>query len=101
MPLAALFIGGVLPAQLCSLIRKRAGYMKKIQPQVEKFNLELNKKKASSCKLQAWQWLKDIIGLTEKGINMDTAQLKRIADAIEEILRLVKKDMEPREKNKK
>ena len=32
---------------------------------------------------------------------MDTAQLKRIADAREEILRLVKKDMEPREKNKK
>jgi len=29
---------------------------------------------------------------------MDTAQLKRIADAIEEILRLVKKDMEPRTK---
>ena len=29
---------------------------------------------------------------------MDTTQLKRIADAIEEILRLVKKDMEPREK---
>jgi len=27
---------------------------------------------------------------------MDTAQLKRIADAIEEILRLVKKDMEPK-----
>ena len=26
--------------------------------------------------------------------NMDTKQLKRIADAIEEILRLVKKDME-------
>jgi len=33
-----------------------------------------------------------------KGINMDTAQLKRIADAIEEILRLVKKDMEPKKK---
>ena len=32
---------------------------------------------------------------------MNTAQLKRIADAIEEILRIVKKDMEPREKNKK
>jgi len=32
--------------------------------------------------------------------NMDTAQLKRIADAIEEILRLVKKDMEPRTKEK-
>ena len=27
-------------------------------------------------------------------------QLKRIADAIEEILRLVKKDMEPRTKDK-
>ena len=33
-----------------------------------------------------------------KGINMDTAQLKRIADAIEEILRLVKKDMKPKKK---
>jgi len=33
--------------------------------------------------------------------NMDTEQLKRIADAIEEILRLVKKDMEPRTKEKK
>ena len=30
----------------------------------------------------------------------NTAQLKRIADAIEEILRLVKKDMEPRTKKK-
>ena len=29
---------------------------------------------------------------------MDTIQLKRIADAIEEILRLVKKDMEKMEK---
>ena len=29
---------------------------------------------------------------------MDTEQLKRIADAIEEILRIVKKDMEPRTK---
>jgi hypothetical protein len=32
---------------------------------------------------------------------MDTVQLKRIADAIEEILRLVKKDMEPRTKKGK
>ncbi len=32
---------------------------------------------------------------------MDTTQLKRIADALEEILRLVKKDMEPRDKSKK
>ena len=30
--------------------------------------------------------------------NMDTTQLKRIADALEEILKLVKQDMEPREK---
>ena len=29
---------------------------------------------------------------------MDTAQLKRIADAMEEILRLVKEDMKPRRK---
>ena len=29
---------------------------------------------------------------------MDTIQLKRIADAIEEILRLVKKDMKPKKK---
>jgi hypothetical protein len=28
--------------------------------------------------------------------NMEVEQLKRIADAIEEILRLVKKDMNPR-----
>ena len=32
---------------------------------------------------------------------MDTVQLKRIADAIEEILRLVKRDMEPRTKKEK
>tara|TARA_R110002096_G_scaffold203862_2_gene389335 strand:+ start:1863 stop:1994 length:132 start_codon:yes stop_codon:yes gene_type:complete len=30
--------------------------------------------------------------------NMDTTQLKRIADALEEILRLVKKDMQKYEK---
>jgi hypothetical protein len=32
---------------------------------------------------------------------MDTTQLKRIADAMEEILRLVKKDMEPAKRAKK
>jgi len=32
--------------------------------------------------------------------NMDTTQLKRIADALEEILRLVKQDMEKYEKKK-
>ena len=31
---------------------------------------------------------------------MDTIQLKRIADALDEILRLVKKDMEPKKKKK-
>ena len=36
---------------------------------------------------------------TKKDI-MEIEQLKRIADAIEEILRLVKKDMEPRTKEK-
>ena len=36
---------------------------------------------------------------TRKDI-MNTEQLKRIADAIEEILRLVKKDMEPKKKQK-
>ena len=35
-----------------------------------------------------------------KGYKMDTTQLKRIADAIEEILRLVKKDMEPSAKKR-
>jgi len=34
-------------------------------------------------------------------MDYEAEQLKRIADAIEEILRLVKKDMEPREKSKK
>ena len=36
---------------------------------------------------------------TRKDI-MEIEQLKRIADAIEEILRLVKKDMEPRAKKR-
>jgi len=37
----------------------------------------------------------------EREENMEVKQLKRIADAIEEILRIVKKDMEPKnEKNK-
>ena len=33
-------------------------------------------------------------------LNITNDNLKRIADAIEEILRLVKKDMEPRTKKK-
>jgi hypothetical protein len=34
----------------------------------------------------------------EREEKMETEQLKRIADAIEEILRIVKKDMEPKKK---
>ena len=37
----------------------------------------------------------------EREEKMEVEQLKRIADAIEEILRLVKKDMEPRTKKEK
>jgi len=40
--------------------------------------------------------LKQIEELEDK--NMEVEQLKRIADAIEEILRIVKKDMEPKKK---
>ena len=82
---------------------QEARWLYEIQPEVEKFNLKLNKKKAASIKLQAWQWLKDTIGLLKrrnmKHLNED--HLKRIADILEEILKLVKKDMEPREKSKK
>ena len=55
-----------------------------------------------SCKPQASSLTSELgyYKINLKGINMDTAQLKRIADAIEEILRLVKKDMEPRTKEK-
>ena len=57
-------------------------------------------KKASSFKQQASS-LTGPVGDDRMNLernNMDTTQLKRIADAIEEILRLVKKDMEPRTK---
>ena len=61
------------------------------------------KKKAASHKLQAASLTTsprdDRIHL-ESRYNMETKQLKRIADAIEEILRLVKKDMERMEKIK-
>ena len=56
----------------------------------------MDKKKAASPKLQASSLTMELgyYRMSLKGINMDTAQLKRIADAIEEILRLVKKDQE-------
>ena len=57
----------------------------------------LKKKKASSFKLD------NAVGFDRMNLernNMDTTQLKRIADALEEILRLVKQDMEKYEKKK-
>ena len=59
------------------------------------------KKKATSNKLQAT--LDIAVGYSRMYLernNMDTTQLKRIADALEEILRLVKQDMEKYEKKK-
>ena len=64
---------------------------KKIQPEVES-----SKPQATSCLTTVIRYYK--IDLERN--NMDNEQLKRIADAIEEILRLVKKDMEPRTKKK-
>ena len=70
-------------------------------------NLKLKKKRrpaaqAASSKRQASSLTVtegfDRINLERN--NMDNDNLKRIADAIEEILRLVKKDMEPRTKKK-
>ena len=81
----------------------------KAQPQVEKFNLELNKKKAASFKLQAssltvtegqYRIQIERRNIMEEKLSRQGEQLKRIADALEEILRLVKKDMEPRTKDK-
>ena len=42
----------------------------------------------------------DKMGFRKRG-NMEVEQLKRIADAIEEILRIVKKDMEPKKNEDK
>ena len=59
----------------------------------------INKKKKEKC-LQA-SGLTVIVGFDRIYLernNMDTKQLKRIADALEEILRLVKKDMQKYEK---
>ena len=59
-----------------------------------------------SCKLQASSLTagEGYSRINYERNNMDqysnVVQLKRIADALEEILRLVKKDMEPRTKKK-
>ena len=67
-----------------------------------RFNLKLKKnkkkQKAPSLKLQAASLTRRI--LNDRIQTMNEKQLKRIADAIEEILRLVKKDMERMEKIK-
>ena len=61
---------------------------------------KLKKLQASSSKLQAELTMDP--GACRMNIereeNMEVEQLKRIADAIEEILRIVKKDMEPKKK---
>ena len=62
-------------------------------------NKKRKNKKASSSKLQAALTMDP--GACRMNIErriMEVEQLKRIADAIEEILRLVKKDMEPKKK---
>jgi len=56
------------------------------------------KKKAPSSKPQAWQPVPEMVGYIRKRYNMETKQLKRIADAIEEILRLVREDMKEMKK---
>ena len=61
-------------------------------------------KKAASLKLQAASLTMDPGACRmnlEREENMEVKQLKRIADAIEEILRLVKKDMEPKKNEDK
>ena len=65
-----------------------------------KFNLRLKAGILISCKLQApsLTMTEGYYRISYERNNMDTIQLKRIADAIEEILRLVKKDMEPKKK---
>ena len=60
--------------------------------------LIFKERQAASFKLDSWYGI--LQDTNRKKKYMNTEQLKRIADAIEEILRLVKKDMEPREKNK-
>ena len=52
-----------------------------------------NKKEPATSEQQAWQPVPEMIGWSYERNIMETKQLKRIADAIEEILRLIKKDM--------
>ena len=51
------------------------------------------KLQATSSKPQAWQPVPEMVGWNYERNIMAEKQLKRIADALEEILRLVEKDM--------
>jgi len=68
--------------------------------QLDQLGQKEKKKKATSSKLQAALTMDP--GACRMNIEreekMEVKQLKRIADAIEEILRIVKKDMEPKKK---
>ena len=52
-----------------------------------------NKKEPATSEQQAWQQLWEMVGLINERHIMDNEQLKRIADILEEILRIIKKDM--------
>ena len=76
--------------------------------QLDQLGQKEKKKKATSSKLQAALTMdpgacrmnleREEIYMSMDSENYQTVQLKRIADAIEEILRIVKKDMEPKKK---
>jgi len=57
------------------------------------------KLQATSAKLQAWQQLWEMVGWINERYIMDNEQLKRIADILDEILRIIKKDMGIKWKN--
>ena len=85
--------------------------IRKIQPQVaqpeveKKFNLWLKLQASSLTMTEGYYRINLERYNMEKEINghlyITNDNLKRIADALEEILRLVKKDMEPRTKKEK
>ena len=54
---------------------------------------EKNKKEPATSKQQAWQQFWEMVGWINERHIMDNEQLKRIADILEEILRIIKKDM--------
>ena len=78
------------------------GYKQQATSCKQQIRMILINKKKKSGKQQASS-LTTTVGFDRMDLernNMDTTQLKRIADALEEILRLVKQDMEKYEKKK-